>query len=1323
MINKITLISFLFISFLGISQKKTCGFDQAHKELLESDPAFKERTDAFESYIVNHARDFKTKLNGTYKIPIVVHVMDAKNEISSISDDEIRNAIKQLNERFRKITGTPGAGNGVDATIEFVLAVRNPSGSCTNGIVRVDMSGNATYVKDGVKRSASGITDASLKAISGWTRSKYYNIWLVSEIDGNNGGYGTQGYAFFASSHGYSNDGAVMSINTFKDPTSVTLTHELGHAFNLYHTFEGDEDNNGNSICPTNTNCSTQGDRVCDTPPHKRSASDCVVGTNACDGGSTTSNFIHNYMDYSGGTCANMFTAGQKTRMIASLTTRASFLEENGNLSLTPVSSPTVDFIASNYVVCTGGSVNLFSTSSCLPNTYLSNSVFTDISYKWTLTNGVNSQTSTLINPSFTFANTGVYDVTLEVTTTFGTSSLTKNGLIVVAAKPKNACTPTSTNQGNFWYTISNVSFNTINNKTSKYINTPFNDFTCTNGTVVDAGKSYTISIAGHGTDYKESIEAYIDYNNNGTFEVGELIISGFAPLDTVTDIPVTISQSITIPVTATTNQALRMRVIGEANTISAQERACAASYFVADVEDYTVYINPVSNCATPVITLQPTIPNATCAGVGSQQLSVTATGTTLSYKWRKNGVVISNNTIYSGATSATLTISKGTTSEAGNYDVVVTESCGSNVTSTAVAVTINASVTSSVTIASSDADNSICSGINVTFTANPVNGGTPTYVWKLNGNIVPNQSAKTFVTNSLIHNDQVAVEMSSSLGCLTATTVFSNSIKTAIVSFNPSVQITSSDLDNIICSKTTVLFTATSSNSGQNPLYKWKLNGVNIPSATSTTYTTTSLNSNDEISVELTSQEVCASPKIILSNKIVTQVNNLPTATIAGDSTRCVGDPASSILFSGASGKSPYTFNYSKNGINGNINGATEARISAPTVSDGQFSYSLNSVTDANGCSRSYNNQQATVTILPVNSTTINCDNSNFNSLVFSWSAVTSATAYQLSYKINKGSIITLPNVQNLSYTLNSLNLGDTVSFTITPIGSGCFSPSSNTFYTRNCTKPVLTKQPKSVTICEGNEVTFTVSYNLGNSVEWEFLPSNGGSFSKVISSASISGEATTTLKILSNSSFNGISYRAKISDVSKYCFVYSDAAVLTVEDSIPSSQLAFSASTTEGCIPLTVNFALPSFDPNAIYVWNFGDGKIDTLNVQSVSYTYVSDGIFDVSIIANPSECATSFVRANYIDANNCANLSTTENKILKVYPIPSNNFVHIDNLPSGYTHLTLIDVAGKRIFTKEIQGVNEELNVSNYSPASYLIELSGDYISNKMIPIIIH
>ena len=103
--------------------------------------------------------------------------------------------------------------------------------------------------------------------------------------------------------------------------------HELGHAFNLYHTFEGD---GGGGACPTNGNCLTDGDRVCDTPTHVRSGSDCVVAANACDGGSSSTLFIHNYMDYSSDASQSEFTAGQKVRVAAAMTgIRTSFLEIN----------------------------------------------------------------------------------------------------------------------------------------------------------------------------------------------------------------------------------------------------------------------------------------------------------------------------------------------------------------------------------------------------------------------------------------------------------------------------------------------------------------------------------------------------------------------------------------------------------------------------------------------------------------------------------------------------------------------------------------------------------------------------------------------------------------------------------------------------------------------------------------------------------------------------------------------------------------------------------------------------------------------------------
>jgi hypothetical protein len=83
-----------------------------------------------------------------------------------------------------------------------------------------------------------------------------------------------------------------------------TLTHELGHFFNLDHTFNG-----------CGTNCSTQGDRVCDTPAVNAPTYSCPVAGDIA--GCVVDQFAltMNYMDYVDDACMYMFTLGQENRM------------------------------------------------------------------------------------------------------------------------------------------------------------------------------------------------------------------------------------------------------------------------------------------------------------------------------------------------------------------------------------------------------------------------------------------------------------------------------------------------------------------------------------------------------------------------------------------------------------------------------------------------------------------------------------------------------------------------------------------------------------------------------------------------------------------------------------------------------------------------------------------------------------------------------------------------------------------------------------------------------------------------------------------------
>ena len=116
------------------------------------------------------------------------------------------------------------------------------------------------------------------------------------------------------------------------------------------------------------------------------------------------------------------------------------------------------------------------------------------------------------------------------------------------------------------------------------------------------------------------------------------------------------------------------------------------------------VVTNSVSSItsAAVALTVTPVAPAITTAPVAATVLSgnnttftVVATGTTpFTYQWRKGGVALVNGAVtnaatISGATGATLTLTSITSADAGNYDVVVTNSVASAAPTTAVALTV----------------------------------------------------------------------------------------------------------------------------------------------------------------------------------------------------------------------------------------------------------------------------------------------------------------------------------------------------------------------------------------------------------------------------------------------------------------------------------------------------------------------------------------------------------------------------------------------------------------------------------------------------------
>lgn len=234
-----------------------------------------------------------------YQIPVVVHIIEHSNGDGQISDALVHSQIDVLNEDFRALAGTPGAG-GYDSAIQFVLASTDPGGSPTTGITRTV---NDNWFND----------NGSYYNTLAWDTADYMNIYT------NNAG-GNLGYVPSLPQSGIAGsnqDRIVILWSAFGRNSSGgppydqgrTATHEVGHYLGLEHTFSG------GCAAASSPACYSTGDLICDTNSEDSPTYSCPSSPSSCG----SPDPVENYMDYSDDTCMELFSAEQSLRMRCSL--------------------------------------------------------------------------------------------------------------------------------------------------------------------------------------------------------------------------------------------------------------------------------------------------------------------------------------------------------------------------------------------------------------------------------------------------------------------------------------------------------------------------------------------------------------------------------------------------------------------------------------------------------------------------------------------------------------------------------------------------------------------------------------------------------------------------------------------------------------------------------------------------------------------------------------------------------------------------------------------------------------------------------------------
>jgi gliding motility-associated-like protein len=577
------------------------------------------------------------------------------------------------------------------------------------------------------------------------------------------------------------------------------------------------------------------------------------------------------------------------------------------------------------------------------------------------------------------------------------------------------------------------------------------------------------------------------------------------------------------------------------------------------------------------------------------------------------------------------------------NYTVTTTGTC----TQTTATGTLTVNSLPVPTLVSSDADNIICLGTNVTFTA----GGGTNYNFRLGGASVQDGTASTYTTSSLINGQIVDVIVTTANGCKAtsaAITNFVNPLPFIFVTTPPtcSADLTTYSLAVVVSSGTVTSTSGTVTDNGGNV---WTISGVL---------------SGVNVSVKVVDGNGCEKILAVTAPNCSCPVIIAPTS--GGDKSYCASGIIPTISATVLSGETVDWYNSSSGGTLLKSGSLTYTPSSAGTY----YALTRNTTT---GCISS-TRTAIVVTMNPLPLPTL--VSSDADNIFCAGTGITFTAGGGTNYNFRLGGV-SIQNGTSGTYTTSTLTNGQVVDVVVTN-SFGCIATSTGITNTVNpLPTPTLTSSDADNIFCAGTNVVFTA----GGGISFNFKVDGVGVQSGLLNTLTTGSLTNGQVVSVTVTNSNG-------------CLATSSGIANTVS-AIPVPTLTSSDADNVFCAGTSVTFTASGGS-----VYNFRVGGATVQN--STSTTYITGSLINGQtvdvIVTNPAGCsATSTGITNVVNPIPVANAGAGGNEC-------DLNFIFSAVSGPGVGNWSKISGPGTATFAPNSNSPTATVTVSEYGTYTF-------------------